>query len=234
MPRLLVDEVVKQIERHMFSPDELKVLATHRSPRVRTAVAASKDVDNETLTALARDEKDTVRLAAASNAVGRPAVELEFAHNADPWVRAVLAHTYAGESEGALGRDVQSLLADDDFWEVRSRVAETTNQRDVYARLLEDADARVRGACAANEMASTQDLKSLLSDKRKEVRSMAIASGKAGRVALLGATGDASADVRWAALEEAEAQGAVDEVGKSLENDPDKTVRHHAREYRRK
>ncbi len=203
-------------------------MAEHPSKRVRDSVAQNTSANDETVLLLARDDAPGVRLGAATNVMGRPGIESELAQSPDRWVRAILAHTHAGSTGGSLRRATQDRLAVDDFYEVRARVAETTNLRDLYDRLLGDEDPRVRGACAANLRTTWADAETLLSDRSWTTRALFVHRGVHFPDAeqLLQAARDRSAGVRYNALFRA---GAPKEVAQLLADDPDEDVRARAR-----
>lgn len=218
---------VREAEDPTTAPERIAALAADPSALVRAAAAAHRTVDDATLLRLAADTSSLVRVTAAAGAAGRPGVEGGLAASADTGVREVLAHTYADDARCALLRTTQEVLARDDVAEVRARVAETTGYRDLYDRLLADTDPRVRGRCAANPRATRDDVERLLTDPRAVTRRIALAvAADISDHALLRAAHDRSADVRWCALTRA---GAPRAIAEALADDPDETVRGHAR-----
>jgi hypothetical protein len=151
--------------------DVLRSLSTHRSMSVRYAVADNPASDDETIALLLNDPNESVRYTAASNLAERP----------------------------ALPRDVQRALMTDTFAETRSRIAETTNQLDIFETLLQDSDERVRAACAANPRITREQMERLVTDRRWEVRASAAARGMRypDEEQLLRLAQDRSVGVRW-------------------------------------
>lgn len=222
-----VAETVAEAEWRSTAAARLAELSSHPSASVRAAVAENPACDDETVVLLARDAKELVRLSAAGNAADRPGVEPELAASTDPWVRAILAHTYATQPNKQLLRAVQELLAADTFREVRQRIAETTAHRDLYDQLLTDPEPRVRGTCSWNPRASAEDVERLLTDRHRETRAMAIDHRGAALTPeqWRRAARDPSAVVRWATLY---SPGAPDLVAQALVDDADDDVRHAA------
>jgi len=238
MPKVpRIDDIVSEIESGNLPASRLEELSSHRSKRVRAAVAESPSAPDSLVERLASSSDKEVRLAAACNARSRPCIEMALARSEDRSVRAILAHTYAEDAlKLALARDVQVILAADEWWEVRGRIAETTNQRDIFEQLMQDEHVRVRGACAENPRLTPKDRATLMADKRKEVRAMTVEAG-IGKGPILSnykaAALDESSDVRWAALEAAGWEGpeTVREIAEMLKDDRDMLVRQQAREY---
>ena len=117
------------------SPNRLAELASNASKTVRLSVAGNPAVPWHLLVNFANDPEEQIRVNAASSVAHVRAAEEPLSKSHDKWVRAILAHTYARQL-GALSRSVQVTLADDDFPEVRARIAETTNFLDPAATAL--------------------------------------------------------------------------------------------------
>jgi hypothetical protein len=120
------------------STSRLEELAAHRSTSVRIAVAENTSSADGLILRLSRDADELVRLSAAGNVRNRPHIHDSLAHSDDKWVRAILAHTFARDDDRSLSYAVQRQLAFDDFWEVRERIAETTNYSDLFDSCLAD------------------------------------------------------------------------------------------------
>ncbi|MBU4214079.1 MAG: hypothetical protein KJ792_05435 [Actinobacteria bacterium] len=212
----------------MTSLSRLAELAGHSSARVRDAVALNPSTDDATLLRLAYDDRAEVRIGAAVTGGSRPALEGDLAASPDKWVRAILAHAYAAAPHLQLLRPTQERLTEDSFYEVRERIAETTAHRDLFERLLADPDPRVRGRCGSNPRALRTDMDRLLGDRHLEARRVAVTFGALfpDEEQTLRAAQDRSAEVRWAVLFRA---GAPRSVAIALADDPDESVRDHAR-----
>lgn len=215
---------MEEAEHPATTPQRLSELAEHSSARVRHAVAMAAGASDDVVRGLAADADRDVRLGAATNAAGRPAIEEDLAASEDEAVRSVLAHTYALEPYKQLLRATQEVLAADSSREVRARIAETTGYRDLYDRLLTDPQPRVRGACADNPRATSEDKERLLTDRHRDTRAMVLDSDgvRLTHEQLLRAARDPSADVRWATLFR---PGAPTAVAEALAGDVDETVR---------
>lgn len=171
----------------------------HRSRRVRSCAAGNPAIDDDLVELLLGDAVDVVRLSAASNLSERPALQPLAARSPDAWVRAVLAHTYRWHFDRSLSYDVQSALASDDFFEVRFRIAETTNYLDIFESLMADEEPRVRAGCASNPRISRDQMELLITDRRAVVRQSAAANGLLfpDDDQLVRLATDRSASVRW-------------------------------------
>jgi len=179
--------------------DVLGSLSTHRSVSVRYAVADNPASDDETIALLLNDLNESVRYTAASNLAERPALQQLVARSSEEWLRAALASTFLDQDDRSLPRDVQRALMADTFVETRSRIAETTNQLDIFETLLQDSDERVRAACAANPRITREQMERLVTDRRWEVRASAAARGMRypDEEQLLRLAQDRSVGVRW-------------------------------------
>ena len=159
------------------APQRLSELAGHSFKTVRREVAGNFRTPDRAIVELLDDDDGLVRLQAASNLADRPELHIIAAKSPDKWVRAILAHTYARDSSRSLDRAVQELLAEDDFREVRGRLAQTTDVRPIFVRLLDDHDAGIRGWCAANPRASRADVDKILTDRSAVARAAAVVLG---------------------------------------------------------
>ncbi|NYH00232.1 hypothetical protein BJ979_002857 [Schumannella luteola] len=195
---------------------------------MRVAVAENAATDDVTVELLLRDPVELVRLAGATNLAGRPALQAVVAHSDEKWMRAILAHTFARDDDRGLPYDVQILLSEDDFWETRQRIAETTAYAEIFEQLLLDADARVRGRCAANPRITLEQMERLVNDRSWIVRASAAGSGcrypDDGQ--LLRLASDRSAGVRWAVVFRPDRPRAALEL---IAEDTDADNRDHAR-----
>ncbi|GAA4675993.1 hypothetical protein GCM10025780_20730 [Frondihabitans cladoniiphilus] len=216
--------------RSTNDPDVLSRLATHRSPRVRDAVAANVASTDELILALSRDQHPIVLLTATLNAATRPNVDRELAQSENGNIRMVLANKYRF-SRDSLPWDVQWKLAQDEKRVVRERTAESTNFADVFEHCMSDPDALVRASCARNPRADSNYLERLLRDTRAEVRA-SVAGGWHGRLGsaptpdqLTRLAKDKSALVRYNVACRHMAPRAVWE---ELANDSDEMIRNEA------
>lgn len=221
-----VSELVRQASQ-TSDPAILRELGAHRSKTVRSAVADNPAADDITIAALLDDRSHDVRLAAAGNLTERPDLHERAARSSDAWVRAITAHTYAGQDDRSLALDVQRILADDSFAETRGRIAETTNDLDLFEHLMRDGSPTVRGWCASNPRITREQMERLVSDRRLEVRAAAAANGLRypDDEQLLRLARDRSAEVRWAVLFRVDLPRAAVEL---ITQDPDEMNRQHA------
>lgn len=177
----------------------LAEMSSDTSPRIREQVALNTSLDDATVLALAADLKREVRRAAAINARGRDQVVEALSRSTDPEVREYIAWH---NSVSPLDHDVQARLATDSEWQVRQQIAETTNYRALFDRLLEDPNPRVRGSCAGNPRATRSDIERLIADRSAVVRSMTVALGVVypDDEQLLRLARDKSANTQWAVI----------------------------------
>lgn len=181
--------------------EALRGFGSHRSASVRAGAAANPAAEDDMVAALLQDPAETVRLGAASNLADRPALQLVAARSSEKRVRAILAHTFGGDFDRSLPRQVQLLLADDDFSDTREHIAETTNHVDIFEQLMRDSHRRVRAACALNPRITRAQMERLVTDRDSWVRAGATEGFRyPDDEQLMRLARDRSKAVRWAVL----------------------------------
>jgi hypothetical protein len=208
-------------------PVRLRDLSRHGSQRVRQSVAGNPAADDDVIGLLLDDAVDLVRHRAASNLAERPKLQRLAVGSADNGVRWGLAATFRFRFDRSLPYDIQAQLANDDYFECRFMVAETTNFLDLFETLLSDPEPRVRAGCAANPRVTRNQMETLVSDRSAVVRMSAAARGQVypDDEQLLRLARDRSANVRWNVI------FRVDRPREALEllaQDSDEGNRHHA------
>jgi hypothetical protein len=194
-------------------PERLAELAAHGSKSVRLEVACNKVTPWQVLVLLTGDPDEQIRVNAAGNVNTVVEAQEQLSMSADKWVRAILAHTYA-RSPGSLARSIQLRLAEDDFLETRTRIAETTNFLDIFESFMSDPIAGIRASCAANPRIDREQMERLVTDRSAGVRAATIARGclYPDDEQLIRLARDRSKGVQWAALFRADAPLEVVEV----------------------
>ncbi len=210
-----------------MSTDELVELAKHRFATVRRAVASNLRTPDQVVVVLAADAHEMVRLDAAASALYRPGIHDGLSRSSDKWVRAVLADVYATTPGRALAYEVQRRLAQDEFNEVRIRIATHTAYLDLFEVLLGDDDPKVRGSCASNPRATRDHIETCIGDRSWQVRAAAAANGVLYPDAdqLIRLAQDRSAQVRWSVLFRVDTPTAAIAI---IASDSDEMNRRHA------
>ncbi|GAB2646578.1 hypothetical protein [Kribbella swartbergensis] len=91
---------------------------------------------------------------------------------------------------------IEALLADSD-WQVREQLAVNTPSVNVLQRLMNDADARVRGEVALNDLATEEQLRILANDASAVTRAKVAAREVLPEDVQLRLAADRSQNVRW-------------------------------------
>lgn len=211
-----------------LEPATLRALAEHESRSVRVAVAENAATDDLTIEHLLADDVDVVRATAADALRGRPQLHEVAARSPDKCVRAILAHLYVSDDQRSLARAVQKVLAVDPFGEVRGRMAQTTDDLQIFEALLADPSPAVRALCASNPRISLRQMERLVTDRNRMVRAAAAANGLRypDDEQLLRLARDKSAEVRWAVLFRPDRPRRAIEL---IAEDSDEMNRQHAR-----
>jgi hypothetical protein len=200
--RVLRDEASDE----QTDPQRLAELAAHPSKSVRLEVACNQVTPWQVLVQLTDDPDEQIRVNAAGNVNTVVEAQEQLSLSSDKWVRAILAHTYA-RSPGSLSRAIQLRLAEDDFLETRTRIAETTNFLDIFESFMSDPIAGIRASCAANPRIDREQMERLVTDRSAGVRAATIVRGclYPDDEQLLRLARDRSKGVQWAALCRADA-----------------------------
>jgi hypothetical protein len=204
--------------------DRIWMLARDRSATVRRAVAVSHSAPDDVILELANDPDESVRGSAVIGLHGRPRLHEQLSASPDRWVRAILAHTYASHP-GSLSYAVQDTLSRDSFFETRVRIAELTEYADIFDRLSQDDDARVRGSCATNGRIQWRQTETFVRDRSWITRSAVAAQGYPDDEQLTRLASDRSVEVRWSVIAR---YGSPRSALELLTNDPDPMNRQHA------
>jgi hypothetical protein len=226
-PMSSFDPVLRDAQEPGTPVGRLVELSTRRSVRIRSAAAANPSIPDDLVLTLARDTNAAVRMAAADNSRGRPFVVRVLASSPYPAVRSAIAALNAS-GPGSVDRELQEQLADDTDPECRRSIARATNYLAVFEQLLRDPDPKVRGECAANPRATREHIETLVTDRSKVTRRMAVWSGVLypDDEQLVRLARDRSADVRWGVISRV---GAPREALEIIAAEPDETNSSHAR-----
>jgi hypothetical protein len=211
------------------STDERRLheLAGHRSWHVRWAVARSRAASSDTVRQLLDDDNSNVRMHAASQLADRPDLHEAAASSPHNWVRASLAMAFSRRDSGQLAYEVQRTLVDDSSFETRKGLAQTTGYADLFDRLLDDENPKVRGWCAANPRITLTQMEQLVTDRSSVVRRLSATLGLRypNDEQILRLAQDRSKEVRWAVLFRAEIPREAIEI---VARDTDELNRQHA------
>jgi hypothetical protein len=228
MARMMTALQLAEAEAEDPESDSARVwkLASHKSARVRHAVASNRAAENRTLRRLLDDQVPEVRMEAAITGRSRRELHSALVRHDDRSVRALFVWVLESDPHCIAYAD-QQLLAGDSFRDVRSALAGHTPYAGVFDRLLHDDDARVRGWCASNPRISLEQMERLVTDRAWNTRSLSVVTGLRYPTdeQLVRLARDRSAEVRWAVLIRVDAPREALEI---IAQDSDDMNRRHA------
>ncbi|MFI6458554.1 hypothetical protein ACIBF6_44285 [Streptosporangium amethystogenes] len=198
-------------------PEILEAMATDPSRTVRRALAARTDAPGKVLRALAQDPDLKARQSLVKNPSCPSGVLITLVEDphwsvrwslpdhpaADADVRRAICQSADEDLRGLLAEqdgldeETNSVLAADPSPNVRAGLAAHTDDPDILAALITDADPKVRVGATQNPITTTKQHRLLSNDKFATVRKAAITSGKLPYDELQRLAHDRSVDVRW-------------------------------------